>query len=681
MEKIKLSSWAKEQDKTYKEAWRMVQSGNFPEKIERDDKNRILVVREAKVKKSAPRVSFATPVGGDLIEPTKGLLGNKRSSNAARRNKAATLQRTDEYYHIDSGVDPFLGSNGDRSSSSNDSMSVRDTIILTQKAYWNFSEFKNIIDVMTEFSSNKIFFRGGTKKARDFCKKLFDSVQLLKLQDCFFREFYRSGNVCIYKYEGGVTQEDIVNLNRVYGSSMSKAVKKIFLPIRYTVLNPANIVAGGNISFSHVDFYQRLTPYEIQRLQYPKTDDDKNFLKSLPLEIQKQITNSKGVNGQVDIPLSPRYAYMVFNKKQDYEPMAVPMGWPVLKDLNWKAEMKAIDMAVARTTQRVVLLITMGFESKEGEYMVDPKILQATKELFDSESVGKVLVADWTTKAEFVVPDIANILDPKKYAQVNEDIRSGLNNILVGDGEKFANQSIKVKLFIERLQQSRETFLEEFLKPEIKNICKEMGFRKFPEPFFEELELKDQDIFNRLVTRLTEIGVLTAEECFEAMESGRLPTGEESAVSQLKYKELRDSGMYEPLIGGGKGEQMEGRPPGTKAPQTTKKIKPSKANYSAQMITENMVNAAQLFKDLKEKACAKYKIKKLTIDQEEVMNLIAEQIVINEDPLNWSKSISKYLRNPDIRNEDRYNEVVSIANEHQVTDFVAGILQSSRKSE
>jgi len=89
--------------------------------------------------------------------------------------------------------------------------------------------------------------------------------------------------------------------------------------------------------------------------------------------------------------------------------------------------MKAIDMAVARTTQQVVLLITRGYESKNGDYMFDPKVIAATQQLFSSESVGKVLVADFTTKASFVIPDISNILDSKKYQQVNEDIKTGLN--------------------------------------------------------------------------------------------------------------------------------------------------------------------------------------------------------------------------------------------------------------
>ena len=101
-------------------------------------------------------------------------------------------------------------------------------------------------------------------------------------------------------------------------------------------------------------------------------------------------------------------------------------------------------MALARTIQQVVLLITTGAEPDKGGIV--PKRIEELKAIFANESIGRVLIADYTTKAEFVIPQIADILDPAKYTIVNEDIRIGLHNILVGN-EKFANQSSKINLF------------------------------------------------------------------------------------------------------------------------------------------------------------------------------------------------------------------------------------------
>ena len=78
------------------------------------------------------------------------------------------------------------------------------------------------------------------------------------------------------------------------------------------------------------------------------------------------------------------------------------MGYPVLDDLNWKTEMKKMDMAVARTMQQTVLLVTMGTDPDKGG--VNQNNLAAMQSLFENQSVGRVLIADYTTKAQFVIP-------------------------------------------------------------------------------------------------------------------------------------------------------------------------------------------------------------------------------------------------------------------------------------
>ena len=56
---------------------------------------------------------------------------------------------------VDDGLIPFKYSGNYQSKSSID---VRDAVILCQKAYYNFSVFRNTIDIMTEFSVNNILY-------------------------------------------------------------------------------------------------------------------------------------------------------------------------------------------------------------------------------------------------------------------------------------------------------------------------------------------------------------------------------------------------------------------------------------------------------------------------------------------------------------------------------------------
>jgi len=315
------------------------------------------------------------------------------------------------------------------------------------------------------------------------------------------------------------------------------------------------------------------------------------------------------------------------------------------------------------------------------------------RSLFENESVGRVLIADYTTKADFIVPDIANILDPKKYEVVNRDIQLGLNNILVSGDEKFANAQIKTQVFVERLKQGREIFINEFLLPEIKRMAKILGFKNYPTPRFEDIDLKDTGIFSRVYTRLMELGILTPEEGIEAINTGRLPTEEESKDSQENYRELRDKGFYEPVLGGpftnkgqdlpdsSQNESQTGRPPGTTGiPQETKQINPigASAKFSLSKVRDNLVLAQNLIPEVESQLRKFHKKRKLSQQQKEVASEIASIIIANETPSSWKKKISSYISNPVDSNEERIKEIREIAYEHQVDDYLASILYNSK---
>ena len=58
--------------------------------------------------------------------------------------------------------------------------------------------------------------------------------------------------------------------------------------------------------------------------------------------------------------------------------------------------------------------------------------------------------------------------------------------------------------------------------------------------------------------------------------------------------------------------------------------------------------------------------------------LISTIIMANEDPQNWITKAKDYIKNPVDRNQDRVHEVSTVALEHQVNDYLAGILYASR---
>jgi hypothetical protein len=618
-------------------------------------------------------VSNASEIMPLMVEGSSqknGTFSEARASTAIRRNIAADIERTNRFINIDQGLIPFRFSPNIQNLSTLD---VRDAIVLCQKAYYNVGIFRNTIDLMTEFSASPIYLTGGSQKSREFFTAYFKKINLASFQDQFFREYYRSGNVFTYRFDTELSLEDTLKIVQVFGSRI-KAAKNIKIPARYTILNPADIYVGGSVNYNFNIYYKLLSDYELQRLRDPKTDEDIEVFNSLPQPIQEKVKNKS--NRYILVPLDATKLAAVFYKKQDYEPLSIPMGFPVLDDINWKLEMKKMDMAVTRTTQQAILLVTMGADPEKGG--VNQKNLQAMQALFENQSVGRVLIADYTTKAQFVIPDIGNLIGPEKYEVVDRDIQIGLNNILIGS-EKFANQSIKVQVFIERLKQGREVFINEFLVPEIRRISKDLGFKNFPQPSFEDISLKDDVQYSRIYNRLIELGILTPEEGVQAIQTGRLPTSEESIESQQKLKSFKDKGLYQPIIGGG-GAQS-GRPSGsTGIPQSTKNIKPvgSNANFSVSKIKENILAAQNLEEEIKSAFRKKLNVKKLSNQQKEDAEKISEIIIANENPTNWSSKLQDYIEKPIDQNLEQVNNIQEIAAEHQVSSYIASLLYHSK---
>ena len=457
-------------------------------------------------------------------------------TTTSRRNIISKKPKSDKYTNIRNGLLPY--------DYSADGVNVRDAIELCQKAYANISIFRNAIDIMAEFSNSPIYLEGDNEKSKKFIDGWLKKINIWKIKDQYFREYYRSGNIFLYRVDGKFSSEDLLKLNYVYASQTLKSGQ---LPVKYMLLNPYDIVIEKATSFQDGIYKKVLSDYELEKLRDPKTEEDKKVFESLTPEMKKKVKEGSFNREGIKVELDSQKLIYSFYKKQDYEPFAVPFGFPVLDDLNWKIELKKIDQAICRTVENVILLITMGAEPDKGG--VNPNNLKAMQELFKNESVGRALIADYTTKAQFVIPDLNKVLGAEKYKIVNEDIKEGLQNIIVGS-EKFSNTQVKAEIFLERLKESRNAFLNDFLQPQIKEVCRNMGLKSYPTAKFEEIDIKDEVQFHRVITRLLEIGILTPEQGIKSMQTGLYPNPKDLSGSQEGYVEEREKGYYNPLVGG-----------------------------------------------------------------------------------------------------------------------------------
>ena len=167
----------------------------------------------------------------------------------------------------------------------------------------------------------------------------------------------------------------------------------------------------------------------------------------------------------------------------------------------------------------------------------------------------------------------------------------------------------------------------------------------------------------------------------QAMESGRLPEPSDSIDSQRKFRELKDEGLYNPLIGGG---NDAGRPEGETSPQTTKKVSPvgenttGSAKFSVEKIKENLANAQKLEAQVQESLKLKYENKRVTNKIRSISDEVCKVIMANEPADKWIEKAQDYIDNPVDTNHNRVEEVEAIACEHQVDDYLASLLLESK---
>jgi len=569
--------------------------------------------------------------------------------------------------------------------------SINQAIELTQKAYANVSIFRNAVEVLTEFSNAKIHLKGGNAKSREFVSEWLKKINIDELKEQYFREYYLSGNVFLYEFNGKLRDKDVKKIKETMGGRATR------IPIRYIVLNPTNIFVENGLSSQNYNYVKMLSLYEIQRLKNPQTQEEKDMFDSLPELIRKQIKSyTGGAATYIYVPIDPMRLYYVFYKKQSYWPLAIPMGYPILQDIEWKLQLKKMDMAMSRSIEHAILLITTGERVDQYGGGVNPNNVSKLQSLFKNPTIGRVLVADYTTKAEWAIPDFEKLLGPDKYTVVDRDIKEGLQTILIGE-DKFANALLKAKVFIERLKSGQESFLNNFLQQQINKVCVDVGFKNTPTAVFQQVQLQDEVQQQKLFIRLAELGLLTAEETNQAIETGMLPDRELSLENQTEYKGLRDKGFYYPLVGGGavpknaitaepkatapSSSSGAGRPSGSKAPQTTKKVSPI-GTGGDKFSTVKIIDLMNKFEALKTDAAAalkaKFNVSELNDEQNNIAQTLAKTIMANEEDGKWKDSIVSYLENPKEINQEVADQIDEIAMKYDLEPEMSIIFAKAR---
>lgn len=566
---------------------------------------------------------------------------------------------------------------------------VKDAVELCMRAYTGVPAIRNAIEIATEFSNQPLHIKTTNETVRIFFNEWFNAIQMHKLKEEFFREYYRSGNVFLYKFSGKFGPSYYQNLQESFGAANNR------IPIRYSLLNPASVFVPTGLTFPYT-YTRLLSIYDIERLRHPMTEQDKQVFNDLPDFVKTQIKQTAAYPLGIFIPMDPERLRFAFYKKQSYEPLAVPMCYPVLPSIEWKLALTKMDKQLARTMEHAILLVTTGETGTEynGGNGINPNNIARLQALFANQTIGRVLVADFTTEAKWLIPELDQILGPAKYEVVNQDILDGLQSIMGGkDQDKFANAQTKAKIFIQRLKEGQDAFIHDFLMPEIVQVCNDMGFRSIPKISFRKIDLQDDTIIARVYAQLAQLGILTGKQTIKAIETNILPDAEEMDEGQIEYQKVRDKGQYLPLVGASvqDGPQQEGggamgRPPGSggnKMPgRRTGKIGTNTGRgedaFSLKTYVENLKASDALTGEVGAALKKQHKVKDLTEAQAAVAHKLTDIIMTTQPRSQWSKAIAATIKSPAQVPTEVADELDDISAEYDVDRRNAVLLRLSR---
>ena len=267
-----------------------------------------------------------------------------------------------------------------------------------------------------------------------------------------------------------------------------------------------------------------------------------------------------------------------------------------------------------------------------------------------------------------------------------------MQNVIIGD-ERYSNTQVKAKIFLERLEESRNAFIYDFLQPQVKMICQNLGFRKYPTVKFEQTDIKDEVQLQRVATRLMELGIITPEQGMHVLEKGTYPRPEEMSSSQEKYIEERKKGMYNPIVGGvpmvspelggssenTKPKQEVGRPIGTSGiPQESRSKKQELFSRKdlQQVIYATEELRTQGYKEMRKKL-KKNKLKKTESD---MIDELCQSVILSSEKNEWNQKLQECIHDPEkIEDLDVFNKIQELSVEHNLDLYSSAILFHSNQ--
>lgn len=399
---------------------------------------------------------------------------------------------------------------------------VEDSISECDKAYYEVSIVRSIIDMMSDFTVQGIRIEHRDPQIQNFMNDWSDFVDFHHVSERIGNTLYRIANCPVKIAYGKVpikTEREWKQSNAADVSIENKKVLSNRIPLKYNILNPLNLeVIGGDLAaFIGKPVYGFKPSFKFQmnveKFQHEKKEIAGDLLKVIPEEMREKI-----LNGTSLIPIDPENLEVLFYKKDDWKTWSVPMVHSILKPLYrlgkmHLAEDKALDGAISQ-----IRLWRLG----SFEYKIYPTSAAINKLRNTLANIGSGDVMDiiWGPELDFKESESKayNFLKQEKYSQVMTEIYAGLgvpSSLTGGDSKSgLSNNAISMRTLIERLEYGRRV-IKRFWENQFKILQKAMGWKYPPVISFDYKVLGDEQAEKKLLLDLWDRDLISDERIQE----------------------------------------------------------------------------------------------------------------------------------------------------------------------
>ena len=406
--------------------------------------------------------------------------------------------------------------------------------------YKTAGHYGTVIDTLTNFAS-----KGFKNDVDDPDIKLFfdtwnDEIDFQETVEKIFFDFFRVGMVRTFKTVGKFDPklkpenfQQIVNQRNTSNafkttSEMKKimedkefaAAKKIwskaFVPLNYTILNPAMVIIEGPLMFDQTETLLKPEAFsevrDLLKNSSKSSPEQRSFLAKLPKDLKDQIQKNKPVKLPRELVGKCDY------RKQDYERYALPRLTRALDSLKYKESLQKADYSTLDGITNYILKITIGNDQHPVTSQTE---LETVASLFDTPSKSFDIVWNHTLDIEKITfPEISTILGQDKFAQVNDDLSQayGVSRALL-DGTLQGNAKsveLAAKAFAEEVNYARRC-IRRWINNEYEEVALAMGFDRYPIVRFDENALKDEIMMMSVIQGMIDRRIISYESGIEKL--------------------------------------------------------------------------------------------------------------------------------------------------------------------